>query len=77
MTHRFRKQFNTHFTHTIFFVIFLVDQVFRISEPVFVNVYRAQGSILPGWESITMLLRRLTITGSTGFNCVCGSGQEK
>jgi hypothetical protein len=56
MTHRFRKQFNTHFTHTIFFVIILVDQVFRISEHVFVKVIRAQGSILPGWESITITI---------------------
>jgi hypothetical protein len=34
------------------------------AEPVFVNVYRAQESIPPGWESIPRLLKRFTNTGS-------------
>jgi hypothetical protein len=32
-------------------------------EAVFVNVYRAQESIAPGWESIPGLLKRPTNTG--------------
>ena len=33
-------------------------------ESVFVNVYGAQKSILPGWESIPRLLKRFANTGS-------------
>jgi hypothetical protein len=34
------------------------------AEPVVVNVYGAQESIPPGWESIPGLLKRFTNTGS-------------
>jgi hypothetical protein len=33
-------------------------------SPYFVNAYRAQESIAPGWESIPGLLKRSTNTGS-------------
>ncbi len=34
------------------------------SEPVLVNVYGAQESIPPGWESIPGFLKKFTNTGS-------------
>ncbi len=40
------------------------------SEPVFVNVYVAQESISPGWESIPGLLKRSTNTGSAVTSCL-------
>jgi hypothetical protein len=37
---------------------------YSIPEPVFVNVYGAQESIPPSWDSIPGFLKRLTNTGS-------------
>ncbi len=40
------------------------------AEPVFVNVYGAQESIPPGWESIPGPLKRFPNTGSDSLNTV-------
>jgi hypothetical protein len=42
--------------------------VIFLSELVFVNVYGAQESIPPGWESILGLLKRSTNTGSKSIS---------
>jgi hypothetical protein len=47
-----------------------VDVIQR-AEPVFANIYGAQESIQPGWESIPGLLKRSTNTGSGRMHCGC------
>ncbi len=48
--------------------------VVQRDEPVFVNVYGAQESILPGWESIPGFLKRFANTGS---ECVLCKREER
>jgi hypothetical protein len=49
----------------------------RLSERVFVNVYGAQESIPPGWDSIPGLLKRFTNTGSASISLLSIRSKRK